>query len=76
LRAGYEGAEATELVRNSMQLSVLGMINSAEATEYLISMLKGWKLEVKEVGSIVDKLTVTICSVCRVIGIGHKLKSR
>ena len=57
LRAGYEGAEATELVRNSMQLSVLGMINSAEATEYLISMLKGWKLEVKEVGSIVDKLT-------------------
>ena len=39
-----------------MQLSTLGMINSAEATEYLISMLKGWKLQVKEVSSVVDKL--------------------
>lgn len=56
LRAGYEGQDAATLVENSMQLSTLGMINSAEATEYLISMLKGWKLEVKEVGSIVDKL--------------------
>ena len=56
LRAGYEGQDAATLVENSMQLSTLGMINSAEATEYLISMLKGWKLEVKEVSSIVDKL--------------------
>ena len=56
LRAGYEGQDAATLVENSMQLSTLGMINSAEATEYLISMLKGWKLQVKEVSSIVDKL--------------------
>ena len=74
LRAGYEGQEASQLVENSMNLSVLGMIDSAKATEYLISVLKGWKLSVDEVGEVVDKLTVTKCSVCQVIGIGHKFK--
>ena len=57
LRAGYEGQEASQLVENSMNLSVLGMIDSAKATEYLISVLKGWKLSVGEVGEVVDKLT-------------------
>lgn len=57
LRAGYEGQEASQLVENSMNLSVLGMIDSAKATEYLISVLKGWKLSVDEVGEVVDKLT-------------------
>ena len=56
LRAGYEGLEATELTRASMQLSTLGMIDSADATSYLISVLKGWKLEAEEVSSVVDKL--------------------
>ena len=74
LRAGYEGQEASQLVENSMNLSVLGMIDSAKATEYLISVLKGWKLSVDEVGEVVDKLTVIKCSVCQVIGIGHKFK--
>lgn len=56
LRAGYEGLEATELTRASMQLSTLGMIDSADATSYLISVLKGWKLEASEVASVVDRL--------------------
>lgn len=76
LRAGYQGKEASDLTKASMYLSTLGMIESADATSYLISVLKGWKIEASEVMSVVDKLTVTICSVCRVIGIGHKLKSR
>ena len=76
LRAGYEGEDAAKLVESSMQLSVLGMIESSQATEYLISVMKGWKLEVSEVSSIVDKLTVTICGVYLVIGIGHKFKCR
>ena len=76
LRAGYEGQEASELTNASMHLSTLGMIDSSQATSYLISVLKGWKIEAKEVMEVVDKLTVTICSVCRAIGIGHKLKSR
>lgn len=76
LRAGYQGKEASDLTKASMYLSTLGMIESADATSYLISVLKGWKIEANEVMNVVDKLTVTICSVCRVIGIGHKLKSR
>ena len=56
LRAGYEGLEATELTRASMQLSTLGMIDSADATSYLISVLKGWKLEAEDVSNVVDKL--------------------
>lgn len=56
LRAGYEGQEAADLTRASMQLSTLGMIDSADATSYLISVLKGWKLEASEVATVVDKL--------------------
>lgn len=76
LRAGFESAEAAELTKASMQLSTLGMIESADSTSYLISMLKGWKLEVEDVTSVVDKLTVVICGVCLVISIGHKLNCR
>lgn len=57
LRAGYEGREASQLTNASMQLSTLGMINSADATSYLISVLKGWKLEATEIQGVVDKLT-------------------
>ena len=76
LRAGYEGAEAAELTRASMELSTLGMIDASTATTDLISVLKGWKLETEDVGSVVDKLTVIVCGVCQVIGIGHELKCR
>ena len=58
LRAGYAADEANQLVKASMDLSTLGQIESADATSYLISMLKGWKLEVESVSEVVDKLTV------------------
>ena len=57
LRAGYEGQEASQLTEASMQLSTLGMISSADATSYLISVLKGWKLEATEIQGVVDRLT-------------------
>lgn len=57
LRAGYRGQEATDLTKASMSLSTLGMLDSAEATNYLISSLKGWKLESKDAMNVVDKLT-------------------
>lgn len=57
LRAGYEGQEASQLTEASMQLSTLGMINSADATSYLISVLKGWKLEATEIQGVVDRLS-------------------
>ena len=57
LRAGYEGAEAAKLTEASMVLSTLGMIESSEATTYLISTLKGWKLSAEEVIGVVDRLS-------------------
>ena len=76
LRAGYQGKEATELTRASMMLSTLGMIDASDATTYLISTLKGWKIQADEVIDVVDKLTVTICGVCLVTSIGHGFKCR
>ena len=57
LRAGFDIKSANELIRDSMKLSTLGMIDSAKATEYLISTLKGWKLQTDEVADAVDDLT-------------------
>ncbi len=76
LRAGYEGEKAAKLTEASMMLSTLGMIESGDATTYLISTLKGWKLQAEDVIGVVDKLTVIKCSVCLVISIGHKSKCR
>ncbi len=59
LRAGYEGSEASKLTEASMNLATLGMINSSDATSYLISVLKGWKLEASEINGVVDKLVKT-----------------
>lgn len=59
LRAGYDGAAASQLTQASMNLSTLGMINSADATSYLISVMKGWKLEANDIDKVVDKLTAT-----------------
>ena len=56
LRAGYDGAAASQLTQASMNLSTLGMINSADATSYLISVMKGWKLEANEIDEVVDRL--------------------
>ena len=56
LRAGYNAEESAKLIKNSMQLSTVGMIDSAKATEYLISTMKGWKLGVDDMEGVVDKL--------------------
>lgn len=56
LRQGYEGAEATELVKSSVMLSKLALIDNAQATEYLTSALKGYKMEASEAVSVIDKL--------------------
>ena len=57
LRMGYTGSEATELLTHSMRLSTLGMIDSANATKYLVSAIKGYKVELKDTGKIVDMAT-------------------
>lgn len=57
LRQGYSVQEANELIEASVQLSKLGMIESSQATEYLTSVLKGFRMEAAEVSSVVDQLT-------------------
>lgn len=57
LRQGYSASEAAELTKNSMVLSKVGAVDSAQATEYLTSALKGYKIEASNALSIIDKLT-------------------
>ncbi len=57
LRQGHDVSETNELIRDSMILSKVSELESADATEYLTSAMKGYKLAVEEVAGVVDKLT-------------------
>jgi TP901 family phage tail tape measure protein len=57
LRQGKSIAETNELIKDSMILSKIGQIDSAQATELLTSAMKGYKVEVFDVIGIVDKLS-------------------
>ena len=56
LRQGKSISETNQLIQDSMKLSKIGMINSADATTYLTSALNGYKLEASQATSVVDKL--------------------
>ena len=57
LRQGYSVEEANALITQSMMLSKLGQMESADASTALTSALKGYKLEAESAASVVDKLT-------------------
>lgn len=57
LRQNKTLAETNTLVQDSMILSKLGQIDSANATQYLTSATKGYNVAVKDTIGIVDKLT-------------------
>lgn len=57
LRQGKTVDEANQLITDSMELSKLGEINSADSTQYLTSAMKGYGVSVKDASNIVDKLT-------------------
>ena len=57
LRQGKTIKETNELVRDSIVLSTLGQIETADATKYLTSSLNGFKKSASEAIDIVDKLT-------------------
>lgn len=57
LRQGYSVAQTNALIKNSMMLSKLGQIDSAESTKALTSAMKGYKLSVEDVSGVVDKFT-------------------
>lgn len=56
-RQGYEIEDANTLIRNSMILSKVGMLDSAEAQKYLTSAMKGYNVSVEDSIKIVDQLT-------------------
>ena len=56
LRQGYSTGDTTELVKDSTILSRLALLDNAEATEYLTSALKGYKLEAQDAIGVIDQL--------------------
>lgn len=57
LRQGNSISDANVLIKDSMILSKVAELESAEAAQYLTSAMKGYKVEVEDVIGIVDKLT-------------------
>ena len=57
LRQGHDIQTTNELIRDSMILSKVANLDSAESTEYLTSAMKGYKVAAEDVIGIVDKLT-------------------
>ena len=57
LRQGFNIEDTNMLIKESTMLSKLGQIESAEATKYLTSAMRGYKVEVDEVSRITDRLT-------------------
>jgi hypothetical protein len=55
-RQGKTAEQASELVKSSMVLSKLGNIEAAQSTEYLTSMMNGFKLEAKDSMGVIDKI--------------------
>ncbi len=57
LRQGNSISETNTLIRNSMVLSKIADLESADATQYLTSAMKGYKVAVEDTVGIVDKLS-------------------
>lgn len=55
LRQGYSEEDARELLKQSMTLSIVGDMDSVQATDSLTSAMKGYKLAVEEASDVVDK---------------------
>ncbi len=55
-RAGYAAHEALQLKEASIRMGTLADIEAAQATNLLLSMINGFKLEIEEVMPAVDKL--------------------
>lgn len=57
LRAGKTVVETNRLIEDSLLLSKIANINSADSTKYLISAMNAYGLKAREVTSVVDKLS-------------------
>lgn len=57
LRQGKTAEETTQLLKTSMTFAKVGALESSQATELLTSTMNGYKFEVKDAMSVVDKMT-------------------
>lgn len=57
LRQGHNVRDTNELITDSMILSKVSNLESAESTKYLTSAMQGYKVAVEDVIGIVDKLS-------------------
>lgn len=57
LRQGHSITDTNKLISDSMILSKVSQLDSADATEYLTSAMKGYKIAADDVIGVVDKLT-------------------
>lgn len=57
LRMGESAANVTELLTASTVLSRVGQIDTADASEYLTSALRGYKLEAEDAMRVIDALS-------------------
>ncbi len=57
VRMGESLSNTNKLIENSTMLAKIGMIESSQATEYLISSMKGFQVSAENSGKIIDKLT-------------------
>lgn len=57
LRQGHNVSDTNELIKDSMILSKVSNLESAESTKYLTSAMQGYKVAVEDVIGIVDKLS-------------------
>lgn len=55
-RQGKTIEETNQLIKSSMMLSKLGNVEAAQSTEYLTSIINGFKLEAQEVEDVISKL--------------------
>lgn len=55
LRQGYDAVESAELLKQSMTLSIVGAMESEDATNALTAAMKGYSLAVEDASSVVDK---------------------
>lgn len=72
LRQGKSIADTNKLIRDSMILSKIGQIDSANSTTYLTTAMKGYGVAVDDVLGIVDKLSaVDMASATSVAGLAE-----
>lgn len=56
VQAGFTVQESIRLTKNAMDLKIAGDVSAAQSSEYLISILKGFKAPAEDAGRVVDIL--------------------